>query len=239
MQTWSAADYTRNASFVPALGEALLGLLTVTPPARVLDLGCGDGALTAQLVQRGFDVLGVDASEAMIAAAAERGLPARVVDGHQLPFEREFDAVFSNAALHWMTRPDEVIAGVHRALMPGGELVAEFGGAANVASVVHALVNELERRLIAPPQPWYFPTPAEYATKLEHAGFRVEFIAHFDRPTSIPGDVLDWVATFGERFTSAVPEFERAAYLRDVRARLTSLNGVLDYVRLRVRARKR
>jgi trans-aconitate methyltransferase len=241
MQTWNAADYTRNASFVPSFGEALLSMLRPSP-ARVLDLGCGDGALSLQLLQRGYDVVAVDASVSMVEAARVHGLDARVIDGHGLRFHDEFDAVFSNAALHWMTRPDEVIAGVHRALRPGGELVAEFGGAGNVAHVVDALVAELDARGLEAPQPWYLPSAGEYASKLERAGFRVEFLAHFDRPTPLPGDVLDWIATFGERFTLALPPEQRAAYLRDVRARLAPLQQgeqwVLDYVRLRVRARR-
>jgi trans-aconitate methyltransferase len=240
MQTWDADDYIRNASFVPAFGEALLGLITVPPPARALDLGCGDGALTEQL--RGYEVVAVDASPQMIEVARRRGLDARVVDGHALPFREEFELVFSNAALHWMTRPDEVIAGMYRALKPGGELVAELGGAGNVASVVDALGQELASRNLPPPQPWYFPSAGEYASKLERAGFRVEFVAHFDRPTPLPGDVLDWIATFGERFTSVVPPSGRPAFLAAVRDRLAPRHPeqwVLDYVRLRVRARKK
>ncbi|HVZ33213.1 MAG TPA: hypothetical protein VG963_12355 [Polyangiaceae bacterium] len=132
-----------------------------------------------------------------------------------------------------------MFGGAHRALTPGGEFVAEFGGAGNVASVVEALTAELRARGVDAPQPWYFPSAGEYATKLERAGFRVEFLAYFDRPTPLPGDVLDWIATFGERYTHALPAEQRPSYLRDVRARLAPLNGVLDYVRLRTRARKR
>lgn len=238
MQTWSASDYARNAAFVPALGEPLLDLLSIAPPARVLDLGCGDGVLTAQLRARGYQVLGVDASPAMIDAACARGLDACVRDGHALDFEACFEAVFSNAALHWMTRPDEVLAGVRRALVPGGELVAELGGAGNVATVVSALIDELAARGVAAPEPWYFPSAGQYATLLERAGFRVELIAHFDRPTPLPGGVGDWIATFGQRYTHALPAAARAGYLHDVCARLVPLEGVLDYVRLRLRARK-
>jgi trans-aconitate methyltransferase len=240
MQTWNAIDYQQHASFVPALGAALLTLPSTQPPARVLDLGCGDGALTEQLVQRGYEVVAVDASEAMVDAALQRGLDARVVDGHTLPFREEFSLVFSNAALHWMTRPDEVIAGIWRALRPGGELVAELGGAGNVAKVVQALRAEHQRRGINTALPWYFPSPGEYATRLERAGFRVEYLAHFDRPTPLPGDVLDWIATFGDAFTRAVAAPERAQYLADVRARLSPERDgwVLDYVRLRLRASK-
>jgi trans-aconitate methyltransferase len=246
-QTWNADDYARNAGFVPTLGSALLELITTRAPARVLDLGCGDGVLTKQLGERGYDVLGVDASEAMVVAARARGIAARCEDGHTLPFEEEFDAVFTNATLHWLTRPDEAIAGVRRALRPHGEFVGEFGGAGNLATLVRALVAGLETRGIdgAACVPWYFPTAAEYATRLEQGGFHVDFIAHFARPTPLPGDVLDWIATFGESFTRAVPKAEREAYLHEVREavlgplRDASGRFTLDYVRLRFRATKR
>jgi trans-aconitate methyltransferase len=245
-QTWHSGNYHKHAAFVPELGKGLLDLLTIDRSARVLDLGCGDGVLTEQLVQRGYDVLGVDASEAMVRAARARGLNAQVLDGHALSFDNEFDAVFSNAALHWLTRPDEAIAGAHRALRRGGQFVAELGGAGNVASVVGALVAGLDARGVRgqDAMPWYFPSVGDYATRLERAGFRVDFISHFDRPTPLPTDVLDWIATFGESFTRSLPAHERPGYLAEVRERLARSqrdalgNWTLDYVRLRFRAHK-
>jgi len=125
-QAWGPASYERHAHFVPELGEPVVELLAPKPGERVLDLGCGDGALTARLKERGCDVLGVDASPEMVAAARRRGVPAVEMDGHALAFHEEFDAVFSNAALHWMTRPGDVIAGVWRALKPGGRWVVDY-----------------------------------------------------------------------------------------------------------------
>ncbi|BBI52360.1 hypothetical protein HORIV_47810 [Vreelandella olivaria] len=122
-QEWNASDYAQNANFVPKLGSEVVKLLAPQPGERILDLGCGDGSLTERLVQLGADVLGVDASEEMVNAARQRGITARVVDGHQLPFDHEFDAVFSNAALHWMLDPQAVLAGVKRALKPGADLL--------------------------------------------------------------------------------------------------------------------
>lgn len=246
-QTWDASDYKRHAGFVAELGAPLIDLLGLPRGARVLDLGCGDGVLSEQLAGRGYDVLGIDASEAMVQAARERGITAQVCDGHALSLEQAFAGVFSNATLHWLTRPDEVIAGVHRALRPGGVFAGEFGGAGNVATVVHALTAALDARGIAGQAaiPWYFPSPGEYASRLERAGFRVDFIAHFDRPTPLPTDVVGWIGTFGESFTHRLPERERAAYLEEVRARLAEQlvdeagRWVLDYVRLRFRATKR
>ena len=136
-QTWDPESYARHARFVSDLAGPVLALLDAQPGERILDLGCGDGALTKKLAELGCDVIGVDAGPDMIRAARELGLDARVVDGHELSFEREFDAVFSNAALHWMKRdPDAVVAGVARALKPGGRFVGEFGGHGNVAAIV-------------------------------------------------------------------------------------------------------
>jgi trans-aconitate methyltransferase len=192
-------------------------------------------------------VLGIDQSPQMVAAARARGIAAEVVDGHALPYEpATFDAVFSNATLHWLTRPDEVIRGVSRVLRPGGQFVAEFGGRGNVLRVVTALVAGLEARGVAGKRciPWYFPSVGEYAQKLEQAGFRVEVMAHFDRPTPLPGDVLGWIATFGESFTRALAPEQRGDYLAEVRdalaPELCDRDGrwLLDYVRLRFRAIK-
>src|SRR5271167_2631936 len=129
-QTWDPNTYTKNARFVSDLGSPVLELLDPQPGERILDLGCGDGVLTAKLQSIGCDVLGVDASSAQVEATKKLGVPAQTIDGENLPFENEFDAVFSNAALHWMrNNPDAVISGVKKSLRPGGRFVAEMGGA--------------------------------------------------------------------------------------------------------------
>ena len=160
-QRWDPNRYATSARFVAELGEPLIGLLAPKPGERILDLGCGDGALTEKIVATGATVVGVDASAEMVVAARARGLDARVMDGQSLGFDHEFDAVLSNAALHWMRQPDAVLKGVRRALKPGGRLVAEFGGAGNVASVAEALIEALGRRGIDGRAlvPWYYPTP--------------------------------------------------------------------------------
>jgi SAM-dependent methyltransferase len=245
-QTWDPERYDRHARFVSDLGEAVVALLAPRPNERVLDLGCGDGVLTAKLDALGCRVVGVDGSAAQVEAARRRGVDARVGDGEALAFEEEFDAVFSNAALHWMRRPDAVIAGVWRALRPGGRFVGELGGDGCVRTIVDALGTALAARGIdvASVNPWYFPTVEDYRMRLERRGFRVDSIVLFARPTPLPGNVTGWLETFAESFTAGLPAEERAAFLAEVeerlRPRLCDEHGrwSADYVRLRFAATK-
>src|SRR5262245_1879422 len=192
----------------------------------------------------GCTVVGVDGSPLQIAAARARGLDAHVMDGERLTFTNEFDAVFSNAALHWMKRADDMIAGVFRALRPGGRVVAECGGHGRVATIGSALAAALGRRGIdvARVNPWYFPTPEEYGGRLAAGGFTVRSIALIPRPTPLPGDVIGWLETFAESFTAALPVAERPAFLAEVRdalrPALCDADGrwTADYVRLRFAA---
>ncbi len=243
-QRWEAGGYKHHAGFVPELGMPVVELLDPKPGERILDLGCGEGTLTERLAALGCVVVGVDASPDFIATAAARGLDARVADGHALAFSAEFDAVFSNAALHWMTRPDLVVAGVARALKPGGRFVAEFGGAGNVQRIVAALEAALDRRGLdgRAANPWYFPTPEEYRVTLEAAGFTVRTIALIPRPTPLPTDMAGWLTTFAQSFLNRVSEAERPALIADVLDRvapeLRDAEGrwTADYVRLRFAA---
>jgi trans-aconitate methyltransferase len=145
-QHWSARRYAETAHFVPELGAPVLDLLAPRARERVLDLGCGDGVLTERIVASGAAVVAVDAAPDMVAAARARGIDARVMRGQDLTFEREFDAVFSNAALHWMRPPEAVLSGVRRALKPGGRFVGEMGGHNNTAAIIVALSAVLSRR---------------------------------------------------------------------------------------------
>lgn len=243
-QTWDPERYATNARFVADLGQPVVELLAPKRGERILDLGCGDGVLTQRLAELGCEVVGADASPALIAAARGLGLDARVIDGHALDFDGEFDAVFSNAALHWMKDPPRVIAGVHRALRPGGRFVAELGGAGCVETIHRALIEALDRRGVAGAavSPWYFPTPEAYGALLAAGGFAVTSIALIPRPTPLPGDIAGWLETFAESFTRALPIGDRAAYLDEVRAavkpRLCDADGrwTADYVRLRFAA---
>lgn len=243
---WRPQGYAANAGFVPELGRPLIDLLDPKPGERILDVGCGTGVLTAELVARGGLVVGIDSSEEMVAAALSRGLDARMADAYELPFSHEFDAAFSNAALHWMRRdPDAVLRGIRRALTPDGRFVGEMGGHGNMDAVRRALHQVLREKDIDPERvdPWFFPTPVDYRRRLEAAGFEVDRIELFPRPTPLPTGMAGWLDTFGGPFLSEIPESSRAGATAEVVRRLQpSLCDeagiwVAPYVRLRFQAR--
>lgn len=244
-QTWDAKRYAADARFVADLGMPVLDLLAPRAGERILDLGCGDGALTARLVELGCDVVGVDADPDMIRAARARGLDARLGDGAALPFRGEFDAVFSNAALHWMKRdPDAVVEGVARALRPGGRFVGEFGGHGNVAAITVALLAALARRGIDGKalHPWYFPTPDEFRARLLGHGFAVGTLELIPRPTHVPAGMAAWLGVFAAPFLAPLPPEQRVSMCDEVVALLREAlcdqagNWTADYVRLRYAA---
>jgi trans-aconitate methyltransferase len=245
-QTWDPATYARNARFVSDLGSPVLELLAPKPGERILDLGCGDGVLTKKLVDMGCEVVAVDSSVPQVEAARKLGLNAHAISGEDLPYKEEFDAVFSNAVLHWIKRADPMIAGVYRSLKPGGRFVAECGGHGCVQKIRTALVQALHRRGVDGEArvPWYFPTPGDYATRLERAGFRVDSIALIPRPTPLPGDIVGWLETFALNFFQGFSDEARNEYLQEVRMvlepQLRNDDGtwVADYVRLRFAATK-
>jgi trans-aconitate methyltransferase len=244
-QVWSAESYDRNARFVSELAGEVVGWLDLRPGERILDLGCGDGVLTEKLAAMGATVTGVDSSPDFVEAAKSRGLDVSLADGEALAFDAEFDAVFSNAALHWMTGAEGVVDGVWRALKPGGRFVAEFGGHGNVAAIVTAMRAVAKARSgdVALAAPWFYPTPAEYRSMLEARGFTVDRIGLFPRPTPLPTGMSGWLGTFRNPFFDQFGA-DRDAAIADVEALLApslrdrSGNWTADYVRLRVRAEK-
>lgn len=245
-QKWDPSRYQTNAGFVPKLGRPVLELAAPVAGERVLDLGCGDGVLTEEVVALGCKVTGVDFSADQIAAARDRGLDAHVMDGQKLNFDSEFDLVLSNAAMHWMSDQTAVIDGVWRALKPGGRFASEMGGGDNVGKIRRAVRTALSARGIdgEAHDPWTFPGVEDQRARLESRGFLVESSKLVDRPTPLPGDIEGWLWTFCESFLMAAPEGERAGIIEEVRTALDPIlrdeNGVwiADYVRLRFLAHK-
>jgi SAM-dependent methyltransferase len=241
VQRWSASDYARNGRFVQALAGPVFAMLASRPGERILDLGCGDGGLTAEIKASGAHALGVDLSDELLAVARMKGLNVRKVDGHALDFVSEFDAVFSNAALHWMRKPELVIAGVARALRPRGRFVGELGGHGNVAAIATAMravgsVRNGDPALVAP---WVFPTADEYGRLLTEGGFTVKEIVLVPRPTPLKTGMEGWLRTFGRSFFDQFPEPERTEVVGEVvdllRPSLCDTSGVwtADHIRLR------
>jgi SAM-dependent methyltransferase len=243
-QNWDARGYAHNARFVADLGVPVLDLLDPRPLERVLDVGCGDGALTLKIAAAGARVVGIDSSPELIAASRAAGLDARLMDAREIAFDADFDAVFSNAALHWAGEPDRVLPAIRRALRPGGRFVGEFGGHGNVAAIRTALAAVLAARGFPVASPWYFPTAEEYAARLDAAGFATESIVLFARPTPLPTGLRGWLETFANPFVAVAAPAERSAILDEVTALLAPVlrdtrgSWTADYIRLRFFARR-
>jgi ubiquinone/menaquinone biosynthesis C-methylase UbiE len=245
-QTWDASLYAGNGRFVALLADSLVEALQPKAGERILDLGCGDGFLTRRLAESGATMVGVDSSPQMIAAAKERGLDARLAGGEALPFDSEFDAVFSNAALHWMNDQDAVLESVYRALKPGGRFVAECGGHGNIAAIRVALLAVLTPHAIPAERidNNLFFTSAEYRARLESQGFLVEQITLTPRPTPLPSGMADWLQTFRSSVFEQLPASERPDAIEQIVRLLKPVlcdgegNWTADYMRLRFVARK-
>jgi trans-aconitate methyltransferase len=247
-QTWNPVHYDRVGAFVPRLGAELIELLAPKAGERVLDLGSGTGDLTARLAAAGAHTIGVDASSEMVNAAARKypDLTFVVGDGQELRYTEEFDAVFSNATLHWMPRAEDVASGVARALRPGGRFVAELGGARCLQTLRDAVRGELSARGLSGHAltSWFFPSVPQYARILEQAGLFVRSAVWFERPTRVEGSagLANWLELFCLPLLRALGA-ERDALVAGVEARCRpSLfhddAWWLDYTRLRVVATK-
>ncbi len=246
-QTWDPQAYGRNGAFVHGLAGGVLELLAAQPGERILDLGCGDGQLTQRIAATGASVAGVDASPEMAAAARSRGIVVDLGVAESLPYESgSFDAVFSNAALHWVRDQDAMLAEVARVLRRGGRFVAEMGGHGNIAAIRVALSAVLERHGFGGREENvnYYPTPDAYTRRLERHGFRVEQMTLIPRPTPLPeSGMKGWLGTFRRGVLDGLPTAKREAVVSETIALLTSAlrdedgNWTADYVRLRFVAR--
>jgi trans-aconitate methyltransferase len=250
INNWNTSLYDEKHSFVWQRGADLLPLLDAKLGERILDLGCGTGHLSDRISQSGAIVFGIDSSPQMIAQARQcyPQLNFEVVDGEYLPYNAEFDAVFSNAALHWMTQPERVIAGLWRSIKPGGRFVAELGGQGNVGTIIEALNQVLV--MAGYPDPaidnlWYFPSIGEYTTLLEKQGFDVTLALLFDRSTPLDSQegMQNWLAMFAAPLLREIPPEQKPKILAAIELQLHPhlyRDGIwyADYRRLRIVATK-
>lgn len=245
--TWDTELYESRHSFVWQYGEGLLDVLAAQPGERILDLGCGTGQLTGKIAEAGANVIGLDASPNMIGQARQNfpRLQFKLQDAAAMQWEHEFDAVFSNAALHWMLDAAAVAKSIARALKPGGRLVAEFGGHGNIQQIVTAIEDGLQKHTgNIPARRNYFPSIPEYSTLLDAAGFEVQLAHLYDRPTPLEGErgMENWIRQFKWYYFEPLPADRRLSVLTDV---ITALRPKLyrggtwfaDYRRLRITAR--
>ncbi len=243
-QNWNSKDYQKHASFVSELGNEVIELLNPQVDECILDLGCGEGTIALRLQQLGCIVQGVDYSEDMVRSTQEKGVDAKVMDGQKLRFDQSFDAVFSNAALHWMPDQQAVYDGAYKALKNSGRFVVEMGGAGNIMSIVETLEESLPHYGGFFKNPWTFPTINETKERLERSGFQIASIQLFDRPTHIPTDVRGWLSTFTSNIVATVEEDQREALLAHIydflKPKLCNSQNqwILDYRRLRFCALK-
>lgn len=244
--SWNAALYDTKHSFVSKLGEHLLDLLEPKKGERILDLGCGTGDLAWKLYELGADVVGIDKSENMINQAKTKypGLTFEVKDVLNLGYRNEFEAVFSNAVLHWIKPPKQALINIYQALKENGRFVAEFGGKGNVQTITDAIRNEFNQLGMnekANQFPWYFPSIGEYSSLMEEAGFRVVFAQHFDRPTPLHGEngLKNWIKMFAGSLFNDVADDTKNFIITNIEDKLKNTlfqNGkwLADYKRIRV-----
>jgi SAM-dependent methyltransferase len=247
---WDAGLYDDKHSFVWKLAGDVLELLDAQSGERILDLGCGTGHLAAKIAETGAQVVGVDRSPEMIRQAKEKypSLRFEVMDAREISLDETFDAVFSNATLHWIKEPERVIAGIKNALRPGGRFVAEFGGRGNTGELLKAIEHGWAKLQLAgpPPHPWYYPSIPEYTGLIEKHGFEVTHATLFDRPTPLDDGVRglrNWLEMFGGSFVEGLPEATRESLLTEIERELRPIlfhddHWVMDYRRLRVVAKR-
>ncbi|MFX3633369.1 MAG: trans-aconitate 2-methyltransferase [Candidatus Pristimantibacillus sp.] len=251
IQQWKPESYDNHLGYVSRLGQGILEWLNPQPNEFILDLGCGTGDLAFEIAQAGAKVIGLDYSESMITAAREKypDIEFQLGNGEIFTTSQRMDAVFSNAALHWMKNPTKVIQSVWNSLNNGGRFVAEFGGKGNVDSIVKAIYEVMPRYGIDASErnPWYFPTIGEYSHLLEKQGFHVTLAEHFARPTELPDGeqgIMHWLFQFADSFISPLSDSDRNAALQEitqiVKHKLQDGDTIIkaDYSRIRMIALK-
>lgn len=243
---WNAKKYNKHASFVSALALPVVELLNPKENEKILDLGCGDGTLASEIEKYGANVIAVDLSENMVLKSKEKGLESYVMSATELPYENAFDAVFSNAVLHWVKDATLAIKKIHTSLKEEGRFVAEFGGYGNIQSLTDAMQEVFEKSddFGVFSNPWYFPNVEEYKRLLEENGFDVKYIELIPRPTPID-DISNWLDIFANGIVSHLTQEQKSIFKNKMRKILVTKiytqdeGWVADYVRIRIHATKR
>lgn len=247
---WNADKYEKGFSFVHRYGEAVLDMVDLPEGSRMIDLGCGNGALTAKLAEKGYDVIGIDDSAEMLQLAEKLhpGIAFQKGDARSFDVDKKADGIFSNAVFHWIDDSDQdrMLENIYAQLVDGGELVCEFGGYGCAETVHLALERSFQNRGLNYPRVFYFPTIGEYAPRLEKAGFQVEEAFLFDRPTPQDGadGLKNWITMFCKKPFERIDESDAEDIIREAvescRADLYhDGQWYVDYVRIRIKARKR
>lgn len=240
---WNSTLYNDKHDFVAEYGKGLLEYIPDNKEQTILDLGCGTGILTAQLNHFGSRVVGVDGSQSMIDKAKEQFpyMEFRVCDALNLPFEQEWDIVFSNAVFHWIDDHNSLLSNIYNALKPKGLLICEFGAAGNIATIEKAF-KEACKELGYPYQSKFrFPTAEDFSQSLNHNGFIIDKIYEYDRATTLEDaeqGLANWMTQFYAAELSEMPDNIQDAAIQKVEnlTRDTLWNGtewVADYRRLR------
>lgn len=248
MTQWNAHLYKEKHAFVFAYGNSLISWLQPQAGENILDLGCGTGELTARLAESGATVTGIDSSASMIYSARVHfpHIHFQTANATDFSLPRRFDAIFSNATLHWVRDKEAAISRMFHHLRPGGRLVLEMGGKGNVSDILTALENTMRSYGYSYTPFWYFPSPGEYCSLLEAAGFRISQVHFFDRDTELAdpeNGIIEWLEMFGDHFFAGIPEKDKNAILLQTQESLRHSNfrngkWHTGYVRLRVAAEK-
>ncbi|WP_035899270.1 class I SAM-dependent methyltransferase [Leeuwenhoekiella sp. MAR_2009_132] len=248
---WEANLYRKKHGFVFDYGKDLISMLNPKAGERILDFGCGTGELTAEIAQSGAELVGIDASAAMIEAAQEQFKAIKFIQARGESFidTVQYDAIFSNATLHWILNPEAAISAMYSNLKPGGRLLLEMGGKGNVAIIIDTLQDVLEENGYVKQSKtvnWYFPKLGTYSYFLEKNGFKVTFAHLYDRPTQLNDPetgIIDWLTMFAGKYFADITENEVTDIRRTVQDRVRDKlyrdgHFYADYKRLRICAIK-
>jgi ubiquinone/menaquinone biosynthesis C-methylase UbiE len=246
IDSWNANLYDHKHAFVSRYGNSLIELLAPKQGEKILDLGCGTGDLAHTLFEKSVEVIGVDKSENMVEQAIQKypHLEFWVQDATELDYHSEFDAVFSNATLHWVQPASKALHGIYQCLKKGGRFVAEFGGKGNVRTITNEIIQQIKEAgfdFKMEQFPWFYPSIAEYSTLMEEAGFRVVFAQHFNRPTQLDGDhgLKNWIDMFANSLFCGIPAYVKNEIITNVETNLKEVlykdgHWMADYKRIRV-----